>query len=163
MKKLIIIFVAVFIIYLISIIYRERERPITTDFPLERLGEESDSGVKLYLILYFSMKNCQPCLKVVDFLNDPPEGVKVIGIVPDEEIQLTNEIRQATGAKFPLYRLKQWIRYDPIYAPTLYGVGRDANIYFMIPCVGLEEIYLSGYLAEFMRKANYLLSVPRPK
>lgn len=163
MRKLLMILVGVIILFLSSIIYRERITPVTTHFPVKRLGEELRGEVKLNLILYFSMKNCSPCLKVIDFLNEPPDGVRVVGIVPEKEIQILNEIRQTTGADFPIYSVKRWKRYSPIYAPTLFGVGPDGIIYFMLPCVGLEEIYLAEYLAEFMRKAQYLLRAPGKK
>ena len=160
MRKLLKVLVGVIILYLSSIIHRERVTPVTTNFPVKRLGEEFRGEVKLYLILYFSMKNCPPCLKVIDFLNEPPDGVRVVGIVPEKEIRLLNEIRQTARAGFPIYSFKRWRRYHPIYAPTLFGVGPDGNIYFILPCVGLEDIYLPGYLAEFMRKAGYLLRAP---
>lgn len=151
---------AVIILYLSSIIYRERVTPVTTNFPVKHLGEEFGGEIKLNLVLFFSMKNCPPCLKVINFLNEPPEGVRVIGIVPEKEVQLLSEIKQATRAGFPIYSFKRWRRYHPIYAPTLFGVGPDGNIYFVLPCVGQEEIYLPGYLAEFLRKAGYLLRGP---
>lgn len=160
MRKLLIILVGVIVLYLSSVIYREKTTPITANFPLERLGKEFRCKIKLNLILFFSMKNCLPCLKVIDFLNEPPEGVRVVGILPEKEIQLLNEIRQSTGAGFPIYSFKSWKRYAPIYAPTLYGVGPDGNIYFMLPCIGIEEVYLPGYISEFMRKVVYLLKGP---
>jgi hypothetical protein len=160
MRKLFMILMGVIILYLSSIIFRERMTPIITHFPVKRLGEELSGEVKLNLILYFSMNNCPPCLKVIDFLKEPSDGIRVVGIVPEKEIPLLNEIRQTTGADFPIYSVKRWKRYRPIYAPTLFGVGPDGIIYFMLPCVGLEEIYLREYLAEFMRKAHYLLRPP---
>lgn len=39
----------------------------------------------------------------------------------------------------------------------LIRAGRDGRIYFVLPCVGLEEHYLIEYLSEFERKAAYLL------
>jgi len=161
MKKLIIILAGVIILYLSSIIYRERMKPVTIHFPVKHLGEEHKGEVQLNLVLFFSMKNCPPCLKVIDFLNEPPDGVRVVGIVPEKEIQLLDEIRQNTGAKFPIYSIKTWKRYRPIYAPTLFGIGPDGVVYIILPCVGLEEIYLPGYLAEFMRKAHPLFRAPR--
>ncbi|RLE00361.1 MAG: hypothetical protein DRJ11_11825 [Candidatus Aminicenantes bacterium] len=161
MRKLLIILIGVIILYLSSIIYREKTTPVTTTFPLKHLGEEPKSEAKLNLILFFSMNNCPPCLKVIDFLNQPPEGVRVVGIIPEKEIHLLSEIRQTTGAAFPIYGVKQWKRYRPIYAPTLFGVGGNGIIYFMLPCVGLEETYLPVYLDEFMRKARYLLQAPK--
>jgi len=153
------ILVGVIILYLSSIIYRERVTPVTTHFPVKRLGEEFRGEIQLNLILFFSMKNCPPCLKVIDYLNKPPDGVRVVGIVPEKEIQLLNKIRQTTGAGFPIYSFKRWRRYNPIYAPTLFGVGPEGNIYFMLPCVGLEENYLPGYLAEVsLAISNFIFS-----
>lgn len=160
MRKLLVISVGIIIIFLSSVIYRERMTPITTHFPIKFFGEEQRGKVELNLIIFFSMNNCPPCLKVIDYLNKPPDGIRVVGIVPEKEIQLLNKIRQNTAADFPIYSVKKWKRYIPVYAPTLFGVGPEGIIYFMLPCVGLEEIYLHEYLAEFMRKAHYLLRPP---
>ncbi|MBN1274244.1 MAG: hypothetical protein JXB26_18430 [Candidatus Aminicenantes bacterium] len=157
MRKLIMILMGVIILFLSSIIYRERITPVTTHFPVKRLGKELSGEVKLNLILYFSMNNCIPCLKVIDLLDELPDEVRVIGIVPEKEIMLTNEIREKTGALFPIQSLKRSKRYNPIYAPTLYGVGSDGIIYFILPCVGFEETYFREYLTEFLRKAYPLL------
>jgi hypothetical protein len=63
MRKLLMILVGVIILYSSSIIHRERVTPVTTNFPVKRLGEEFRGEIKLNLILFFSMKNCPPCLK----------------------------------------------------------------------------------------------------
>jgi hypothetical protein len=160
MKILKAILVVVIMLFLSSIIYRQGVTPIMVDFPIERLRQRPAGDARLSLILFFSMNNCRSCLKVIDFLNKPYERVQVAGIVPEQEMQFINEIRLTTGADFPIYSLKKWKRYDPIYAPTLYGVGPDGNIYFILPCVGLEESYLPSFLSEFIRKANYLLRSP---
>lgn len=157
MKKILYILVGVIVLYLSSIIYRERLTPITARFPVERLGKDTRGEIRFNLVLYFAMNNCRPCLKpVVDFLNEPHDKVRVIGIIPENEIHLISHVRNATGARFAIYSSKKWRRYDPFYAPTLYGVGPDGNIYFILPCVGLEESYLSGYFDEFMRKTKRL-------
>jgi hypothetical protein len=163
MKKLHIVLAGVIILFLGSIIYRKNITPITTHFPTKSLGEEAQSEIQLNLVLFFSIDSCRPCLKVIDYLNHPPEGVRVAGIVPEREMHLESEIRQATGASFPILSFKGWGRYHPNYAPTLFGVGSDGNIYFILPCVGQEETYLSDYIAEFIRKAGYLLRVQGEK
>jgi hypothetical protein len=163
MKRLLMVLAGVIILYLSSIIYRKNITPITTHFPTKSLGEETGGGIQLNIVLFFSMNNCRPCLKVIDFLNHPPEGVRVAGIVPEKEMRLVSEIRQTTGAGFPILSFKGWGRYHPNYAPTLFGVGPDGNIYFILPCVGQEDTYLSGYIAEFIRKAGYLLRVQGDK
>ncbi|HAV41805.1 MAG TPA: hypothetical protein DCW97_05280 [Acidobacteria bacterium] len=157
MKKLLFILTGVVILFLSSLIYREKVTPITTNFPIGQLEQESSSEIKLNLILFFSIKNCFPCLKVIEILNNPPDGMRVIGIVPERELPSLCQIRQITGARFPIYSSTRLRKYCPIYAPTLYGIGPDGTIYFMLSCVGIEETYLRGYLSEFMQKASYLL------
>lgn len=149
----------VVILYLSSIIYREKMTPITIRFPIKNTEGAARGEIQLNLFFFFSMNHCRPCLKVIDFLNQPSDRIRVIGIVPEKESSFINDIRQTTGARFPIQSFSGWKRYRPNYAPSLYGVGPDGKIYFVLPCVGLEEAYLSGYLAEFVRKAGYLLQV----
>jgi hypothetical protein len=110
----------------------------------------------LNLLLFFSRKNCPPCLQqAINYLNQPPENVRVAGIVRDEEVKFLDDIRETTGARFPVKSLKRWKRYRPNYAPTLYGVGPDGKVYFVLACTGLEQTYLRAYIDEFMGKADY--------
>ncbi|MDD8019836.1 MAG: hypothetical protein PHU81_01435 [Acidobacteriota bacterium] len=89
--------------------------------------------------------------------------VRVLGIIRDEEIKNPDEISEITGARFPTKSFRKWKKYRPNYAPTLYGVGNDGKIYFVLACTGFEESYLRSYVDEFMRKADYLLSWPNIK
>lgn len=158
MKKLIFILVGVIILFLGSLIYREKVTPITRNFPLQQLEQKSSAKVKLNLILFFSIKNCPPCLRVIEILNNPPDNVRVIGIVPENELPLLDELRQTTGALFPIRSSRKLKKFYPVYAPTLYAIGSDGTIYFMLPCIGTEEVYFRDYLSEFMLKASYLLT-----
>jgi hypothetical protein len=158
MRKLLVALACVIILFLISVIYRERVTPVLSSFPVEELGDGSKSEVILNLLLFFSRKSCPPCLQqVINYLNQPPQNVRVVGIVRDEEMKFLDDIKQTTGARFPVMSLKRWKRYRPNYAPTLYGVGPDGKVYFVLVCTGLEETYLGAYIDEFMRKADYLL------
>lgn len=158
MKRLIYVLIGVIILYLISVIYRNDITPILIDFPVEDLVINPESEVKLYLVLFFSRKNCPPCVQqVVEYLNHPRENVQVIGIIKKEEINFLDEIRELTGAEFPIKTLKKWKKYRPNYAPTLYGIGRDGKVYFIFACTAIEEIYLRVYINEFLKKADYLL------
>jgi hypothetical protein len=160
MKKLAVLLMGVIILYLGSVIYRDRVTAMTARFPIERLEGTAKGESCFYLVLFFSMNNCLPCLQVVDFLNEPPDRVRVVGIVPDAELPRIEEVRQTTKARFPIFGLKKWRRYDPVYAPTLFGIGPDGNVYFILPCVGLEESYFYAYFSEFVRKAKYLFFAP---
>lgn len=161
MKKLIYFLVIVIIIYLISIIYRNQVTPILINFPTEELGLSSKTEARLNLVLFFSRKNCPPCVRqVVEYLNNTSENINVLGIVTPEELQFLDEVRLLTGATFQIKTMKKWKKYRPNYAPTLYGIGPDGKVYFILACTGLEGIYLHAYVDEFMRKADYLLRRP---
>ncbi|PMP93811.1 MAG: hypothetical protein C0168_10940 [Candidatus Aminicenantes bacterium] len=164
MRKLLLIILAwVVALFLSSLLYREKVKPITINFPTRQLDQESINEKKLNLVLFFSIKNCPPCLRVVDFLNNAPEGTRAFGVVPEKELLFLDEIRQTTGVKFPVYGSGKFKKYCPVYAPTLYGVGPNGTIYFMIPCTRMEKDFLPGYLSEFIRKAFYLLFGPERK
>lgn len=62
MKKLVFILVGVIILFLGSLIYREKVTPITMNFPLQQLEQKSSAKVKLNLILFFSIKTALPVL-----------------------------------------------------------------------------------------------------
>ncbi len=157
MRKLVSILEAVTILYLISVIYRVQVTPVLSNFPVDKLEKISESEPKLNLVLFFSKKTCWPCLQpVVNFLNEPPEYVQVLGIVRNEDMKFLDDIRNTTGARFPIKGFKRWKKYRPNYAPTLYGIGPDGKIYFIIACTGLEESYLRSYVDEFRYKVDYL-------
>ncbi|MGB9864353.1 MAG: hypothetical protein ACPLPQ_11170 [Candidatus Saccharicenans sp.] len=157
MKKQFEILGLVIIIFLISVIYRERATPKLVMFPVTENKYNSGKEVMLYLFLFFSKNNCPPCLRVIEILNQPRESISVTGVIPEKELALVDEIRNALQIRFPIKTTKKWKRFLPNYTPTLYGVGRDGRIYFVLPCVGIEEHYLTEYLSEFERKAAYLL------
>lgn len=161
MKRIVYVFVAVVIFFLISVIYRDRMMPLLVNFPVDELRENSKDDVLLNLVLFFSRKNCPPCVQqVIDCLNQLPKNVRVVGIIKNEELNYLDEIRALTGAKFPIKSMKKWNKFRPNYAPTLYGIGPDGKVCFILACTGLEENYLRDYIDEFIRKAEHLLRQP---
>ena len=163
MKKLLLILAGVIALFLSSLLYREKAKPITSSFPIYQLEQEPSTEKRMILVLFFSIKNCPPCLRVIDFLNNAPEGTRTFGIVPEKELQFLDELSLTTGVRFPVHGSSKFKKYCPVYAPTLYGVGPDGTIYFMIPCTGIEQDFLAGYLSEFERKAFNLIYGPLKK
>jgi len=157
MKKQFVLLTLVSMIFLISIIYKEHTTPKLSTFPLGEKQDISEKEIMLYLFIFFARNNCPPCLRVIELLNQPAEGISVIGLVPEKEQGSIDESHDALHIKFPIKTSKQWRRFLPKYTPSLYGVGRDGQIYFVLPCVGTEDDYLLEYISEFKRKAAYLL------
>ncbi|MCR4410107.1 MAG: hypothetical protein QHH43_07875 [Candidatus Saccharicenans sp.] len=147
----------VFLIYLFSVNYKERTSQVLARFPVIENEDVSKEGPRLNLYLFFSRRGCPPCLRVIDLLNQPRPGISVVGIIPEDEGGSIEEVRNSLGVEFPVRTVKKWKKFIPNYAPTLFGVGQDGRVYFVLPCVGLEEHYLVEYLDEFEHKAAFLL------
>lgn len=160
MKRNHAVLISVFLIFLISVIYRERATPALARFPVIENEDVSKEEPKLNLYLFFSRKSCPPCLRIINLLNQPRPRISVVGIIPEDEGGSIEEVRNLLGVEFPVRTVKKWKKFIPNYAPTLFGVGQDGRVYFVLPCVGLEEHYLVEYLDEFERKAAFLL-LPR--
>jgi len=128
MKKYIIVLLIVCILALSSYIYKLNKTNIFYNFPYEKLNKINDEMKdSLHLFLFFSIKNCPPCLDIIDVLNDLENNFQVIGIVPKQELLIENDLRRITGAKFRLVSMEKYQRFMPIYAPTIVGVSSQMS------------------------------------
>lgn len=146
------------ILALSSYIYKLNKTNIFYKFPYKKLNKINDEMKdSLHLFLFFSMKNCPPCLDIIDVLNDLENNFQVIGIVPKQELLIEKDLRRITGAKFRLESVEKYQRFMPIYAPTIVGVSSQKTILFVLPAVPYEKEYLRQFLTEFHRKAYPIL------
>jgi len=53
--------------------------------------------------------------------------------------------------------MKKIINFLPVYTPTLFGVGDNGVIYFVLPGVPNEKKYLNQFLESFYYKAYKIL------
>ena len=158
MTKYIIVLLIVCILALSSYIYRYNKTNIFNNFPYEKLSKlNDDMKDSLHLFLFFSIKNCPPCLDIIDVLNDLENNFQIIGIVPKQELLIEKDLRKITGAKFKLLSMVKFQRFIPKYAPTIVGVSGQKKILFVLPAVPYEKEYLRQFLTEFYRKAHPLL------
>jgi hypothetical protein len=155
-KNYIIALLIVSVIFLSSAIYKNNKSSVLKNFPIQKLKTEEENP-RIYLIFYFSMNNCLPCLEVIETLNQLPDQYKVIGLVPDEELQFEDELRSLTGARFELKSIKRFKKYLPNYAPSLFGINQKEEIFFILPGVPGENVYLRQFLESFLHKAKPLL------
>lgn len=160
MKTYIIALLIGAVIFLGSVIYKIESLPILGHFPIEKLQAEKENS-QIYLILYFSSKNCLPCLEIIETLNQLPSQYKVIGLVPGTELKFEDELRNISGARFILKSLKIYKKYLPYYAPSLLGINRQGKIFFILPGVPGENAYLGQFLESFLRRADSLLTNPK--
>lgn len=156
MKNYIIALLAVTVIFLGSVIYKSNISSIFRYFPIHKFKAE-EGNARIYLIFYFSMKNCLPCLDIIEILNQLPHHYKVIGIVPELELQFEDELRMITSARFELRSLKKFKKYMPTYSPSLFGINQKGEILFILPGVPGENVYFRQFLESFIRRASSLL------
>lgn len=156
MKNYVLILLVGGLVFLGSVVYKYKTSSLFDHFPVELLRKEGDDP-QIYLVLFFSSRNCLPCLEIILTLNQLPEKYKVIGLVPEEDLQFEEELREITRAKFELRSLKKFKKYIPNYAPTLIGLNQAGEIFFVLPGVPGENAYLREFLESFLHRAKPLL------
>jgi len=158
MKKYIILVLIFLSLFLFSIIYKIENRNILGHFPSHQNTKENKStSPYLNLFIFFSVKNCKPCLEIIEVLNKLPEEFNVIGIIPENEFAIEEQVRRITKAKFKVVSQKKFKRFSPNYYPTIIGVSPREEILFVLPGVPNEKEYLINFLNDFFKKANILL------
>ncbi len=155
MKNALIGILLVACLVLSSIIYKKDHQPVFGHFPQPPARLAADN-VNLFIYVFFSKTNCPPCLNVMELLNQCPDGMKVIGVVPQKELNDEPSIRKSTGITFELTGHEDYKDYIPPYAPSIVGVSRKGKIYFVLPL--LEEI--RPLLIEYLT-ALYAKTYPR--
>ncbi|NIR04015.1 MAG: hypothetical protein GTN82_01150 [Candidatus Aminicenantes bacterium] len=155
MKNYIIGTLAVVILVLASIIYKNELSPSPRNrFPVseETKSVDAEIEVPLYLYVFFTKRNCIDCLEIIGALNNLPPQFKVFGIVLEHELKDEKELRRLTGAAFPLMSASKYKKYIPWYTPSITGVSPTGDILFVLPGVPGEKEYLSNFLDSLYAK-----------
>lgn len=153
MKKYVIGTLGVVIVVLVSIIYK-KEMATIYKFPSvpENTTIEVDVDVPLTLYVFFSKNNCIDCMEIIGVLNNLPPHFFVSGMVPKKELENEKELREITGARFPLMSFKKYKKYIPWYTPSVLGVSPDGDILFVLPGIPGIKCYLKIFLDSFYAK-----------
>ena len=161
MKNCIIGVLLVCILVIFSFMYKSSKSPILEKFPIE--NKKSDhhlDGPPLYIYIFFRKHNCPTCLEVIHVLNELPSQFIVTGIVKIKELENEAELRETTGAAFDLIAYNDsYKRFIPNYSPTIFGVGGNGKIYFVLPGIPGEKEYLEEFLIVFYNQ-NLSLLIP---
>lgn len=154
MKNYIIAGLAVIILVLSSLLYKQNKTSTPNRFPILEEVANSEAEVPLLLYVFFSKRNCIDCMEVLQALNDLPPHFIVRGIVPKSELENEKELRQITGAEFPLVPISnKYRRFVPWYTPTIIGVSPiKGEIIFSLPGVPGEKEYLVNFLDSLYSK-----------
>lgn len=157
MKNVIIVFFAVCFAISVSFIYKIQKKQPLQHFPVSNVSQKQKIENPLYLLLFFSSKNCKDCMGAIDTLNHLNAPFVVYGIVPPEELAKERKLREVTGAGFELLPDERFRRYAPLYAPTLMGISKKGRILFILPGVPNQEKHLENFLYTFYSKAYVVL------
>jgi len=162
MKNYVIGLLAVVIVVLASILYKEKYS-LRNRFPLPEEMSTFETKAPLILFVFFSKNNCPDCLEIIDVLNNLPPHFAVFGIVPENELRDENELRRITKAAFPLMSVSKYREHIPWYAPTVVGVSPvNGDILFTLPGVPGEKAYLGSFLDALYTKIYPILLTAPP-
>jgi hypothetical protein len=152
MKRFLMVFLAMTWVIFGSYLYKHQHAGILDRFPIHKINSYSDSEKRIYLLLFFSYRNCQSCMEIVKILNELPDRFKVVGIVPQREYEDIEEVKKITGVMFEVMSLKKFRKYLPNYGPTIYGVTRRGDVLFILPAVPNENQYFEFFLNTLYEK-----------
>lgn len=152
MKNYVIGTLAVIILVLSSLLYKESRTPVTPTFPLVETSKKIDVEVPFFLYVFFKKNNCRDCMEFIEVLNELPAHFIVTGIVPENELKEEIELREITGAKFHLISSKKFKKNIPWYTPTTIGVSPNGDLVFTLPGVPGEKEYLKTFLESLYGK-----------
>jgi hypothetical protein len=152
-KNYTIAILSVTVLLLISFIYKQHNRMVCHHFPIpESLKSKSDK-TPLYLFLFFSKKDCSPCISnIINILNTLPSNFCIAGIAPEKDVMELESLRTQTGASFPLYSFTEFKTYLPWHTPTLFGVSPSGKILFVFPGILGKEFYIEEMLQSAYKK-----------
>jgi len=164
MKNCIIGVLLVCILVILSFMYKSSKTPILGKFPIENKKlHHNAGGPPLYIYIFFRKHNCPTCLEAIQVLNELPSQFIVTGIVKSKELKNEVELREVTGATFDLIAYKDsYKRFVPNYYPTIFGVGGNGKIFFVLPAIPGEKEYLEEFLIVFYNQ-NLSLLMPEKK
>lgn len=157
MKNYMIGMLAVIILVLLSLLYKESRTPAALKFPVMETPTKTDVEVPLFLYVFFKKNNCVDCMGFIEVLNNLPAQFIVTGIVHENELKNEMELRQKSGAKFPLISSEKYKKFMPWYSPATIGVSPYGNILFVLPGVPGEKEYLKIFLNSLYAKLYPIL------
>ncbi len=159
MKNYVIGFLVVCILVMGTFLYKVVKTPALERFPIEQTAEKNQGGEPpLYIFIFFSSNNCPVCMEAIHVLDELKPPFFVTGIVPGDELDNENQLRQSTGAGFKLIPFSEiYRRFKPHYVPAIFGVTGSGRVLFVLPGVPGEKKYLYDFLVNFYGKSLELL------
>jgi hypothetical protein len=160
MKNYVIGIMAVIILFLVSVIYKNNSTiQVGIDFPImeeTKARVPKDVDVPIYLYVFFSIRNCYNCLQVVRELNNLEPHYIVTGIVPEDELREETKTRSITGATFPLESRNKYKKFIPWYSPSIIGVSLNGVIIFILPGVPQQAENVKKFLDSLYGKLLFV-------
>ncbi len=121
-------------------------------FPKAPAKKELQQTPKLHLYYFFDKSNCVPCMSSIPVLNElSPEYFNITGIINDRDLNIEDEVRELTGAAFPLTGFSKYKGYDPPFWPSLIGVTDQGAVCLVLAGTPEQPEYLNKLLIELYK------------
>lgn len=140
------------IIFLLAAIIYKIEMSPPHRFPVLEERNPTSKEVTIYLYVFLSNTNCRDCFEFVEVLNTLPPHFIVKGVVPESQLKDEKEIREITGATFPLIGASAFKNHIPAYTPSMVGVTKNGDVLFKIPGVPGAKNYVENFLDSVYNK-----------
>ena len=146
---------AVVILFMGSIIYKQQNTIARHHFPIPEGLKKNSTEVPFYLFLFFSKNDCPRCVeKLVEVLKKLPSHFCTVGIAPGEELKNESDLRGLVGSSLPLYNTQKFEKYIPWHTPTLIGVSQSGKIIFVFPGIDGQMDYLENTILSIYGKLS---------
>lgn len=150
MKNYLIATLIAIIIFMGTFIFRIQNTMVLKQFPVPAIEKVNDSTEPtLFLFLFFSKKGCKDCSdKVVRLLNGLTDMFLITGVIPEDELENQQEIRNEKGITFQLHGFGRYRNYLPPKIPTLICVNSSGEVIFIRPVFKEQTKELESLLAK---------------
>ncbi len=154
MNKSLLWLLIAFIFLSISFILRINKQPIFLGFKHKSIHNNNIERKDFYLYYFFSLANCKPCLESLHILKKYSNIFEVIGVIPDSEMKDIDFIKREFGVD-NIVSEAFYLKYKPIYSPSVIGVDNNGTVYFVLPIVSGYSEYMEAFLILFLTHLTF--------
>ncbi|MBN2267682.1 MAG: hypothetical protein JW725_05105 [Candidatus Babeliaceae bacterium] len=152
MKNSIILALAVLVLVVSSMYYKESKKNLLYSFPNISADLNDESLPSIFLYFFFSNSNCRDCMQVMEVFDEIPGAYILVGVAPEVEIIQKEPVVREFSKKHKVFPFKEFKKFLPYYTPHLIGVSSKGRILFSLPCVPGEKAYLIDFLKSFYNR-----------
>ncbi len=156
MRKWVLWLLAAAIVMLSSYIYRINRSPALFGFKQNAIQKSETEKRVFRLYYFFSIRDCSPCLESIEIIKKYSKTFEVIGVIPESEMNEIEFIKREYRIDFKIVSVKKYMKFKPVYSPSIIGVDSTGKIFFVIPSVPGQYEYLESFFIKFLERYNLI-------